>query len=39
MNKLNVETGDVSIEGSLSSLSYQDEAPRGSGGFMGKLFR
>jgi sporulation protein YabP len=39
MNKLNVETGDVSIEGSISALSYQDEAPRSSGGFMGKLFR
>lgn len=39
MNKLNVETGDVSIEGNISSLSYQDEAPRSSGGFMGKLFR
>ncbi|CDZ24816.1 hypothetical protein CCDG5_1708 [[Clostridium] cellulosi] len=39
MNKLNVETGDVSIEGNISSLSYQDEVPRGSGGFMGRLFR
>lgn len=39
MNKLNVETGDVSIEGNISSLSYQDEVQRSSGGFMGKLFR
>lgn len=39
MNKLNVETGDVSIEGNISSLSYQDETPRSSGGFMSKLFR
>lgn len=39
MNKLNVETGEVNIEGSISSLSYQDENVRGSGGFMGKLFR
>lgn len=39
MNKLNVETGEVSIEGNISSLSYQDEAPHTSGGFMGKLFR
>lgn len=39
MNKLNVETGDVSIEGNISSLSYQDDTPHGSSGFMGKLFR
>lgn len=39
MNKLNVETGEVSIEGNISSLSYQDEAQHTSGGFMGKLFR
>jgi sporulation protein YabP len=39
MNKLSVETGEVNIEGNISSLSYQDEAPRSSGGFMGKLFR
>ncbi len=39
MNKLNVETGEVYIEGNISSLSYQEEAPRSSGGFMGKLFR
>lgn len=39
MNKLNVESGDVNIEGNICSLSYQDEAPRGSGGLMGKLFR
>ncbi len=39
MNKLNVETGEVNIEGSISSLSYQDDTPRKSGGFMGKLFR
>lgn len=39
MNKLNVETGDVSIEGNISSLSYQDEVSHGSGGFMGRLFR
>jgi sporulation protein YabP len=39
MNKLNVETGDVSIEGNIASLAYQDETPRASGGFIGKLFR
>lgn len=39
INKFNVDSGDINIEGNISSLSYQDEAPRGSGGFMGKLFR
>ncbi|MDR3552245.1 MAG: sporulation protein YabP [Clostridia bacterium] len=40
MNKLNVETGEVSIEGGIDSISYRDEAPRGQGGgFLGRIFR
>lgn len=39
MNQLNVETGDVSIEGIISSLSYQDEMQKSSGSFVSKLFR
>ncbi|HEX3026461.1 MAG TPA: sporulation protein YabP [Clostridia bacterium] len=39
MNKLNVETGEVSVEGDIQALSYQDEGPRGSGGFFGRIFR
>jgi sporulation protein YabP len=42
MNKLNVETGEVSIEGDIESLSYHDESPRsggGGGGFFGRIFR
>jgi sporulation protein YabP len=39
MNKLNVESGEVSIEGDIESLSYRDENPRGSGGFLGRIFR
>lgn len=39
MNQLDVETGDVSIEGTITSLSYQEENQRGQGGFMSKLFR
>lgn len=38
MNRLNVETGDVSIEGIIDSVSYRDEAPRG-GGFFGRIFK
>jgi sporulation protein YabP len=40
MNKLNVESGEVSIEGDIESLAYRDESPKGSGGgFFGKIFR
>ena len=39
MNKLNVETGEVSIEGVIQALSYQDETPRGNGGIFGRIFR
>lgn len=39
MNKLNVETGEVSIEGEIQVLSYQDETPRSSGGIFGRIFR
>lgn len=39
MNKLNVETGEVHIEGDIQALSYQDEAPRGNAGLFGRLFR
>lgn len=39
MNKLNVETGEVSIEGNISGLTYQDEPARSAGGFFGKIFR
>ena len=39
MNKLNVETGEVSIEGDIESLSYRDESPRSSGGLFGRIFR
>ena len=39
MNKLNVESGEVSIEGNIEQLSYRDETPRGSGGFIGRIFR
>ena len=40
MNKLNVESGEVSIEGDIQSLSYRDEIPRGSGGgLFSRIFR
>ncbi len=38
INKLNTETGELLIEGRISSLSYLDEAP-GSKSFFSKVFR
>ena len=38
INRLNIETGDLSLEGHIDSLTYTDVRAR-SGGFFGKLFR
>lgn len=38
INKLNTETGELFVEGKISSLSYLDEAPK-STSFFSKVFR
>ncbi|MBR5540208.1 MAG: sporulation protein YabP [Clostridia bacterium] len=38
INRLNIETGDLSMEGHVESLVYTEVHGR-SGGFFGKLFR
>lgn len=38
INRLNVESGDLSLEGTVESLVYTENHNR-SGGFFGKLFR
>ncbi len=38
INKLSVDTGELTMEGKIVSLSYQDEQPH-TAGFFGKLFR
>ena len=38
INRLNIETGDLTLEGHVESLVYTDVHTR-SGGFFGKLFR
>ena len=38
INKLNIETGELTLEGSIQSLSYADVHSR-SGGFFGRLFK
>ena len=40
INKLNVESGEVVIEGDIESLTYSDAAGRQSGGgFFSKMFK
>ena len=38
INRLNIETGDLTMEGYVESLQYTEVHTR-SGGFFGKLFR
>lgn len=38
INRLNIETGDLTLEGHVESLVYAEVHTR-SGGFFGKLFR
>ena len=38
INRLNVETGDLTLEGSIDSLTYAEVHSR-SGGFFGLLFK
>ena len=38
ISRLNIETGDLTVEGQIESLAYS-RAPSQSGGFFGKLFR
>jgi sporulation protein YabP len=39
MNKFSIDSGEVNIEGDIESIAYRDEAPRSSGGFLGRLFK
>ena len=38
ITRLNIETGDLTLDGTVESLTYTDVRNR-SGGFFGKLFR
>jgi len=38
INKLSVETGELQLEGRISSLAYADEQPKNAG-FFSKVFR
>ena len=39
INKLNIETGELSIEGEIDSLAYSDHSSGKGGGFFSKLFK
>ncbi len=39
INKLSVESGDVTVEGRISSLVYTEEEGKGRGGFLSKIFK
>jgi len=40
VDKLSIEGGELNIEGTVDSLTYQDEQPaRAGGGFLSRLFR
>ena len=38
INRIDVESGDLSLEGEIISLTYTDNQPQ-TGGFFGRLFR
>lgn len=38
INRIDVESGDLSLEGEIVSLTYTDNQPQ-TGGFLGRLFR
>lgn len=38
INRLSVEMGELTVEGSINALIYSDNAPK-SGGFFSKVFR
>lgn len=38
INRIDVESGDLSLEGEIQSMTYTDNQPQ-TGGFFGRLFR
>ncbi|WP_312643699.1 sporulation protein YabP [Hydrogenoanaerobacterium sp.] len=39
INKLNVDTGELNVEGEIHSLIYTNDVPRRGGGLFARLFR
>ncbi|MDD3244125.1 MAG: sporulation protein YabP [Eubacteriales bacterium] len=38
INRLNIDDGQLVIEGFITSVVYEDKAPKEKGGFFGRLF-
>ncbi|MDD4796466.1 MAG: sporulation protein YabP [Eubacteriales bacterium] len=38
INRLNIDDGQLVIEGFIVSIAYEDKAPKDKGGFFGRLF-
>lgn len=39
ISKLNVETGELSIDGEIAAVFYSDDAPRKASGWFSRVFR
>ena len=39
INKLNIDTSEVIVEGEINSLSYSEHQMKSEGGFLGKIFK
>ena len=39
INKIDINSGDLTMEGEVESLSYSESAPQKGAGFLSKLFR
>lgn len=39
INKLNIDTSEVIVEGSINNLAYSDHQAKSEGGILGKIFK
>ena len=39
INRLNIDDGQLVLEGSIDDIQYSDTAPQESGGFFSRLFK
>ena len=39
INKLSLDTTEVTIDGTINSLNYSEKQSKGSAGFLGKIFK
>jgi sporulation protein YabP len=39
IEKLSIDGGELTVQGQIDSLAYEDEKPQSGGGFFSRLFR